>query len=250
MMKIAKMFLFVLIIISICGLINGEYNESIIRETRPLSSFSFDEIIIDGVFDIYLSSTMNKSVNPTVEIETRIDIQKQILVEIVSNHILHIHTNGSFQTDKNIYVYIRFVSPLRRYTVKGVGNTISDDNGILNLNDELFVVEHHGVGNVALGLNVQQFEYHFIGTGNSRFWGEVRQRTQLNIKGVGDVNTLNLTTKVAQIFASGIGITRVNATEDLEIEVKGLSSVYYQLPSGKSPSKSISTGLGRIVRMS
>ena len=244
------MLFFVIIIVFICGWINGEYNESIIRQIRPLSSLLFDEIVINGAFDIYLSSITNESSKPTVEIETRIDIQKHIIVEIIDNHILYIHMNGSFEIDKNVYSYIRFGSPLRRYTVKGHGNTMSDDYGISNSNDEIFVVEHYGVGNLAIGLNVQEFRYYFTGTGNSRFWGQVRSRTEFNAKGIGDINSLNLSTKTAEISVSGISIIRVIATEDLQIEITGISSVYYQLPPGKTPSKSISTGPGKIVPMS
>jgi hypothetical protein len=45
----------------------------------------------------------------------------------------------------------------------------------------------------------------------------------------------------------GVSIVRVSATDDVQIEVTGVSSVYYRLPVGKKPSKAISTGLGRIV---
>ena len=246
-----KMLLFLLMsFLSICYLTNGQLNESVIRETRPLSSSTFDEIEINGAFDIFLSRTTNKSSNSTVQIETNIDIQKNVIVEIIDHHILSIRLHGSFHLEKTINVYIRFSSPLRRYTVKGNGNTLTDDNGIINEDNRVFLVDHRGVGNLAIRLDVYKFEFYFTGTGNSRFWGQVRQQTLVNAKGVGDINAQNLLTRNADVLVTGISIVRVMATEDLQIQVTGISNVYYQLPQGKKPSKAISTGLGKIVPIS
>ena len=239
-----------MISLSICHLTNGQFNATNIRETRPLSSTIFDEIVIDGAFDVFLSPTTNKSSTATVEIETTIDFQKNVIVEIIDHHILSVRLHGSLHIEKNIYVYIRFPSPLRRYTVKGNGNTLTDDNGIINDDNQVFVVDHRGVGNLAIRLDVSKFEFYFIGTGNSRFWGQVRQQALFNAKGVGDINARNLLTRNADILVTGVSIVRLMATEDLQIEVTGVSSVYYQLPQGKRPSKAISTGLGKIVPIS
>lgn len=231
----------------ICHLTNGQFNETVIRETRRLSSSSFDEIVIDGAFDIYLSPITNQSLIPIVQVETNIDIQKNVIVEIIDNHTLSIRLQGSFYLEKNIYVFIRFPLPLRRYTVKGNGNTMSDDNGIVNGDNQTIVIDHHGVGNLAIRLDVYRLEFYFTGTGNSRFWGQVRQQAIFNAKGLGDINALYLLTRNTDVLVTGISIVRIMATEDLQIEVTGVSSVYYQLPKGKTPSKAISTGLGKIV---
>ncbi|CAF3978746.1 unnamed protein product, partial [Rotaria sp. Silwood1] len=173
-----------------------QINDTVIRQTRPLSSSSsFDEIMIDGAFDIFLSQTSNGISTPTVEIETTVDIQNRVIVEIVNNHILSIHIKGQLMIDKNIYAYIRFNSPLRRYTIKGTGNTITDDNGISNDHNDTFVLDHRGVANVAMRLNVNNFQVYFTGTGNSRFWGQARQQAIFDAKGVGDINALNFSTK-------------------------------------------------------
>jgi hypothetical protein len=244
------MLSFVAIIIIFFPLVHGQLNNTVIRQTRPLSSLVFDEIMIDGAFDIFLSQTSNNNSTPTVEIETTIDVQNHVIVEIVNNHILSIHIQGSLMTDKNIYAYIRFPSPLRRYTVKGNGNTMTDDNGISNESNDTFILDHRGVANIAIRLNVNEFKVNFTGTGNSRFWGQVRQQATFDAKGVGDINALNLSTRKADVYAMGVSIVRVSATDDVQIEVTGVSSVYYRLPAGKKPSKAISNGLGKIVPIS
>ncbi|CAF0873110.1 unnamed protein product [Rotaria sordida] len=225
---------------------SGQINNTIIRQTRSLSS-SFDEIMVDGAFDIFLSQTSNGISTPTVEIETTVDAQNHVIVEIVDNHILSIHIKGPLKVDNNIYAYIRFNSPLRRYTIRGSGNTITDDNGISNDGNDTFVLDNRGTANVAIQLNVNKLEVYFTGTGNSRFSGQVRQQAIFDATGIGDITALDLITKQVKVRAMGISIIRVAATDDVEIEVTGVSSVYYRLPFGKKPSTAISTGLGKIA---
>jgi hypothetical protein len=245
------MLSFFTIIILFFPLIDGQLNNTVVRQSRPLSSSKFDEIMIDGAFDIFLSQiSNNNNSTPTVEIETTVNAQNHVIVEIINKHILSISIRGSLITDKNIYGYIRFSSPLRRYTIKGNGNTMTDDNGISNENNDTFILDHRGVSNIAIRLNVNVFKVNFTGTGNSRFSGQVRQQAIFDAKGVGDINALDLSTRKAEVYAMGVSIVRVTATDDVQIEVTGVSSVYYRLPAGKKPSKAISTGLGRIVPIS
>jgi hypothetical protein len=229
------------------SLAQSRLNNTVIRQTRPLSSSSFDEIMIDGAFDIFLSQTLNKTSTPTVEIETTADAQNYVIVKIVNRHILSINIKGPLMIDKNIYAYIRFNAPLRRYTIKGTGNIITDDNGISNEGNDTFILDNRGIANVAMRVNVSKFEVYCTGTGNSRFWGQVQQQATFDVKGVSDINALNLSTKQVKVRAMGVSTVRVAATDDVQIEVTGVSNVYYRLPFGKKPSKAISNGLGKIL---
>lgn len=242
------MLLSTCILIVILTLIQARLNETIIRQNRPLSTTFFDEIIVDGAFDIVLCQLSGISV-PTVEIETSVDVQKRTLVDIVDYHILSIRSKDPLVVHQNVNVYIRFNSPLRRYTIKGTGNTITDEKGLSNLGDEKFVLDNRGTANVAMYLNVQDFELYLSGTGNSRFWGQVREQAILDTTGVGDVNAINLLAKQIKINSAGVSTVRVSATDDVEIVATGVSTIYYRLPAGKKASKSISTGLGQIIRI-
>jgi hypothetical protein len=240
----------ILIIVVYFSLVQSQFNNTVIRQTRPLSSPSFDEIIIDGAFDVFLQQVVNRTSTPTVEIQTTVDGQNNVVVEIINNHILSIRIKNQLMIDKHIYAYIRFNSPLHHYTIRGTGNTMTDDNGISNQGNDTFVLDHRGVANVAMRLNVSQFELYFTGTGSSRFWGQVRQQAIFDAKGVGDINALDLSTKQANVRAMGVSIVRVSATDDVQIEATGVSNVFYRLPQGKKPSKIISTGLGKVAPMS
>ncbi|CAF2530357.1 unnamed protein product [Rotaria sp. Silwood2] len=242
------MLFYIFIIIATISFTQGRLNETIIRQNRPLSPAFFNEIIVDGAFDISLSQ-LNGMSTPTVEIEIAAYAQKHIIVEILDKHILSIRVKGGLVIHKNINAYVRFNSPLQRYTIKGTGNTKTDDNGITNTGDEKFVLDNRGTANVAIQLNVNEFEFYLSGTGNSRFWGQVREEATFETKGVGDVNAMNLLTKQVKVNSAGVSTVRVAATDDAQIEVTGVSSIYYRLPAEKKPSKEISTGLGQIIRV-
>lgn len=243
------MLLSILIIIISISYGHARLNETIIRQNRRLPSTFFDEIIVDGAFDINIGQ-LNGNSAPIVEIEASVSSQKYIAVEILDKHILSIRVNGPLVIHKNIKGYIKFKSPLKRYTIKGTGSVITDDNGISNLGDEKFVLDNRGTANVAIQLNVNELEVYLSGTGNSRFWGQVRQQATFETKGVGDVNAMNLLTKQVKVYSTGVSTVRVAATDDIEVEVNGVSTIYYRLPAGKEPSKETSVGLGQIIRLS
>ena len=222
----------IFIILVTISLTEGQINETVVRQIHPLSSSFFDEIIIDGAFYVFLSQS-NRIPLPTVEIETTVHAQKYIIVEIVDNHILTIHVKSPLFVHKNINLYIHFNPPLRRYTIKGTGNTVTDENGITNIGNEKFILDNRGTANVAMQLNVNEFEIYLSGTGNSRFWGQVRENMLLETKGVGDVNAMNLLAKKAKVNVAGVSTVRVAATDDIQIEVTGVSTVYYRLLTGK-----------------
>ena len=216
---------------------------------RPLSSTLFDEILIDGAFDIYLSQSKAGVSSPAVEVEATLDAQPHVMVQIIDGHVLSIHLQGSVNIESNVYLFIRFRSPLRRLTIEGTGNLITDDDGIETSSLEKLVFDHRGSVNVALRVNVSDFEYNLTGAGNVRFSGQVREQASLLTKGIGDVHALTLLTKQMKVLATGMHILRIQATEDVQIEVTGNSYVYYKLPMGVQASRTISTGSGKILRI-
>ena len=100
-----------------------------------------------------------------------------------------------------------------------------------------------------MNLDVYQMEAYFSGMGGARLLGQVRDQALINAKGVGEIDALNLTTKIVHILSSGVNSVRVTVTDDALIEVTGLASVFYRLPAGKAPSKATSYGLGQVIRL-
>ena len=237
-----------LVLLLLCLYSTLAEREMTIRQSRPLSSSLFDEILIDGAFDIYLSQSKAGVSSPTVEVETNLDVQPHVMVQIIDEHILSIHLQGSVNLESNIYLSIRFPSPLRRRTIEDTGNLITDDDGIDTSSMDKLVFENRGSMNVALRVNVSEFEYNLTGSGSVRFSGHVREQATLLTKGTGDVYALTLLTKQMKVLATDMHILRIQATEDVQIEVTSNSYVYYKLPARVQASKTISTGLGKILR--
>ena len=238
--------LYILIIVLV-GFSFGEaqLNYTVIHQNRPLSS-SFDEIIVDGLFNVHLEQKEGDS-PPSVDIESVVYAQPQIIVEILDNHTLSLRIQGSLTIKHNIKAKICFSKPLRRYIMKGTGNTVTEDPGLFNNGTEKFQFENRGTANVAMRLNYTSFEVIVSGTGNSRFWGQIRERAVFEARGVGDINALNLVSKEVVVISTGVSTVRVSATDDVKIRVTGVSNVYYRLPAGKKPSETIATGLGQII---
>ena len=245
--KIFVKMLFVgMLIVVICQLTSGQLNGNLVRTNRPLSS-SFNEIVVDGPFDVFLSSTTMTNPNPMVEVESVSELQSRIIVEIVENHVLSVRIIGVNQIVTKLNIYIHHPLSLRRYTFVGAGNTVTDGNGISNEDNQVFVVDHRGTGNIRMQLNVFNLQYDFSGTGDSLLSGQVRQQAVFNAKGTGEINALNLSSRTASVFATGVGDVQITAIEDLQIESTGISNVKYRLPQGRRPSKVVSTGLGQII---
>ena len=233
----------------ICALLfaHGQPDQTMVRMVYPFGS-PFDEILVNGPFDVSLNQ-ISEDNGTRIEIEAPNHLHQQIVSEIIDNHTLSVYTVGSFHSHRNILVRIVFKAPLLRYGIKGTGNTITENDGITNKDGEKFVLANHGTANVAMQLDVYELNALLTGTGNTRLWGKVREKSTISSKGVGDVNAVNLTSKRVVVQASGVGNVGVSGIEDAQIKVTGVSTVYYRLPDGKVPSVALTTGLGEILSL-
>ncbi|CAF1094866.1 unnamed protein product [Adineta ricciae] len=242
------MFSSILILVISCVFVQSQQIQSVVRQNRPLTSPVFDEITIDGAFDVFLIQP-NEIANSIVEVETIPSVQQQIIVEVLENHVLSIRTIGNIRVPQNINVHIQLKTPLRRYTFRGTGNTVTHMTGLLNPTNDKLVIEQFGTGNLAMKFNVNFLDYYQTGSGTAQFFGQVRSQLSIINNGVGEVNTLEVITPFVKVLSSGTSVSRIAATNDVDIEVTGVGNVFYQLPSGRVPSKEITTGIGRIVRL-
>lgn len=245
------MLFFISIILTSFIFIFGQLNEEIIRQTRPLSSSFFDEIILDGVFDVFLSqSNMNVDQSSSVDVETTAAAQLQVAVEISDGHILSINVQGVLSVPQNIRVFIQFSGPLRRYIFRGAGATFSNLNGITNPIDAPLILEKSGTANIALVLYVNNLQALITGTGQIHFTGRVGEQSTFNIEGINEVDASKLISTRIIAEVHGTSTLRVVATEDIQINTSGLSKVFYQLQSQREPTRITSNGLATVMRLS
>lgn len=222
-----------------------------IRKTRPLSITNFDEIKINGMFDIFLTPLAeHEKANVSVEIETTSEGHNVIFAEIEEGHILSIGVRGILLNTPNSRVYIRFFTPLRRYYVAGMTQTLMEDNAIVNLKNETFILEQEGTANMMMKFNVENFKGLIRGIGTMKFEGEVRQELTLEVNGAPMINAEKLIAKRTIVNTAGTAGVRVMATEDVQITALGMANIMYKLPEGKEPSRIQSFGMSAITRFS
>ena len=199
----------------------------------------FDKIVIAGVFHIKL--TCNKE-QQQVEILADEKIQEYIVAEVDANDqtlSIHMRDNSpSFQS--KIILSINFPL-LKRYTLNhGVGNT-EGTNDIVQ-NEKLSVTSNESTHNLHLKMHVPALEATLSGTGKHTFVGQVDGETNITCKGVTNVDASNLISLKVNVDSSGVGQTKVQATEEINAHVSGVTSVLYRGPLNR-PQQS---GTGRI----
>jgi hypothetical protein len=233
------------------ALAHVQADDAMVRQMRPLSSTDFDEIIINGALDVHLTQlTGDDKKTSTVEVETTNDIHDHIVVEIKDKHILSIASKGAYTTKQMPKIYIQFSQALRRYAVKGAGETSTEGKGLFNDGEDKFLVEKEGASTVSLKIDVNEFELLMSGAGSVELSGKVRQQSKYRVKGAGEVDASKLLSTRATIKIDGAATLRVAATDDIDIKSTGVSKVYYQLPEDKKPSKLVAQGLSKIERLS
>ena len=238
----------ILLLAFVCTFAAVQSDEASVRQNRPLSSTKFDNITIDGNFDVFLTQTNGQSA-PSVEIEAPPSVQSKIIVEIRDGSTLSVHTEGQFTTNSKINVYIKFPSPLRRYAVTGTGKTVTDAAGISNSDKDVFSVNIGGSVSLEMKVDVFQLDIIASGTASAQFSGQARELLNIHSNGVNKIDTLNLQTKIAKVSVTGLSEVRVAASEDADLETLGIGTIYYRLPAGKHPSRMSSIGIGKIAAL-
>ena len=227
----------------------GQVGVAAVRETRPLSSPFFDEIHIEGGFDVSLTQ-LSAGSYPSVEIETTPDAQRQIRVDVVNGHVLSITVLGLLRLDENARVYIRFIGPLLRYTVTGSGGTLTEKNGILTSTAEKLFLERHGSADLSLQLDVPELHAVFSGSANIQLTGQVRGQATFDISGSVEVDAMNLVCQRSTGHSTGSSTLRVTAVEDAQFEATGSAEVFYRLKAPGQARHLSTSGSATITRLS
>ena len=69
---------------------------------------------------------------------------------------------------------------------------------------------------------------------NSRFFGvKYAKKCSWKTRGVGDINAINLLAKKVKVNSAGVSTVRVAASNDIQIEVTGVSTVLLSITNGE-----------------
>ncbi|CAF1181494.1 unnamed protein product [Didymodactylos carnosus] len=212
-------------------------SDNIVRQLHPIGNSQFNEIIVNGVFNVQLIQSESET---SVEIEASKDVQNHFVVDIQNTSILSIRMIPNYSFSSKIIVYIKF-KDLKQYNMENmVGNTNSTNEIKQN---QKFILYSKGTGNVNLKLNVPLFEAHVYTTGQHILNGQVQNEATIVYRGVGDIDALNLVTKKMNVNANGVGNIRIMATDEINIDVSGVTTVFYKGPLNNQKKY----GLGRVV---
>lgn len=208
---------------------------NVIKQERKVSSFS--EIIIKGVYNIYLEQGSKES----VIVEANEDLQEIITVENEGDALVlgwEKRKNVMKRKKMNIYITLKDINKLE---VRGVGSlktTTPITFKKLNLNID-------GVGNTVLELKGDVLNGNINALGSLTLKGNVSE-VDLNNSGIGSLSAFDLITKKLELNNSGIGKVEVHADETIDITSSGIGSVRYK---GNAQDENInSSGLGKVVR--
>lgn len=128
---------------------------------------------------------------------------------------------------------------LQEVVQRGVGNV--QTSGVLE--SKKLHLENRGVGDVNIHVHCDELITQLLGVGNITVTGEATSH-DAEIKGTGRLEAFELQTVKTHIVSSGVGTSRVYATEELYAELNGVGRIVYR---GKPRVESKLNGLGSIV---
>lgn len=223
-MRIAKLFLWLVIVICSAGCFNT--NESIITGNKVLTSDTFNlstftKLASNGNFDVIIAQgTQSKIV-----IEGDENIVKLVEVNVSGNtlHVGMMSSNIKIRSKKNIQLYI--ITP----------QLIEIDNkGVLNVNcaDDLLIVPSISINNKGvltglLNLQTNKIAVNSQGAGEFSLKGTTMDLS-ITTKGAGSISADSLPAQNVNIDLSGAGNVAVNALESLDVTIKGVGNVTYK----------------------
>ena len=192
-------------------------NGKVTTEVREIGSF--DEIILEGVFNVYLLQKEKES----VRVETDENLLPFIVTEVENNVLtIKMKDNSEIEKMKKINIYITLVD-INNLETKGVG--LINCMGQLKLKN--IDLSLNGVGATHLNLicdtlNVKSElvgSLHLIGEGES---------LKIKHSGIGSFEAFEFKAEGVNIESDGIGKVEVNASKELVVDAKGLGGVKYK----------------------
>ncbi len=187
--------------------------------SKECSNLSFNEIEMNGYFNISLSQSDKESV--------KIEAEQKILDNIetyAKNNILYIKTKDSkkFSDSKKVNVLIGYKN-INKIKVNGAVQLHNKEK----MNCENLNIEVSGAADIDLNLVVNMLTLQFSGAADCKLKGTAK-KVKAEISGAGTVSALELASDVFKIDLSGAGSASINVSEKLDVSISGVGSVSYK----------------------
>lgn len=206
-------------------------NNDVEEDYRSINNF--DEIEVDGSFDVYVT------IGPVTE----------VVVEAEENLLDYIETkvhDGKLEIDTRRNRCIRNNEPMRIYvTTPSLDRIELDGSGMIECEGvvaDMLEVNLDGSGDIFVDVIAEYVEADISGSGEIELDG-FAEEVDFKISGSGEINALDLQTEEAFTTITGSGDIFVHVLELLDIKITGSGDVYY---TGNPVVNTIITGSGSV----
>lgn len=211
-------------------------NGHVITTTRSVDPFN--ELSVEGVFNIYISQGNIEM----VQVETDENLQDFVWVEN-KNKELQIRTKDDVNINKsnknNIYITIKDISKLE---INSVGKTeCKEELKLKNLS-----LEVNSVGKTIIRLDCNQLNAEINAVGSLIIEGKAKS-ANIEHTGIGSMDAYDFYVDYLSLEHSGIGSVKANALKEISIDSEGIGSVHYKGPA--EVNRINSSGIGSVKKV-
>ncbi|CAF0906586.1 unnamed protein product [Didymodactylos carnosus] len=211
-----------------CNQSKIDTNNNIVRQSYPLNdNVTFNHIVVNSFINYQL---IQDDIN-SVEIETHKSVHNCCIhVEVTQKHILLINLNRTVHNYPKINAYIKFKS-LKQLDAIGTGHVQSMT--IIKQQQDKFILNKQGTGNVNLILEVNKLQAFISGTGHVKLNGHVRIEARIRQSGTTTLDARHCLMNKISIISNGVTSAHIVGKNEINISVDGISNVYYRGPLNK-----------------
>lgn len=187
-------------------------------KTRTVTTSDYDAISVTGSMDVELVSGNEGNIKVT----TDENLHEYLVIES-NDGILKIKTkkNVSLRTKKGIHITVPF-NDINELNLKGSGD-IKTKNTIKTSG---FDVDLTGSGDILLDIEANEINAKVTGSGDLELTGRVTD-LEVKVTGSSDFKGSDLTSTNTQVYVSGSGSAKVNASESIKARINGSGDVRY-----------------------
>lgn len=186
-------------------------------QTQDRNVSDFEGIDVSGGFTVEVTQGNKESL--------RLEAEENLLSNIkteVRNGVLHIYNEDGVTTNKGMKAYIT-MRELNSMDISGGVKVI----GKSAFRTDALKLDMSGASNVKLDINTKELKADMSGASKIELAGKADE-VDMNMSGASKVEAADLQAKNVKVEASGASKVKVHATESLDIDASGATSVYYK----------------------
>jgi Protein of unknown function (DUF2807). len=198
-------------------------------ETRSVGSFK--GIKSAEAIDVYLKKGDKESVKVEVTGVSLSDV-----ITEVSGTYLKIHMDDGNYRNKNVKVYVTYVS-LERISASSASNVFSE--GVIKATN--LDLSASSAGSIEVSVDAEAISIDASSAGDIVLEGKAR-RVEVEASSAGDIDAYNLESESVNASVSSAGSAKVNATKEIDAHASSGGSIRYRGNPSKSNTNSSSGG--------